>query len=254
MESFQRPNGHYGNIEWEISLAIDGNHYWTANNLLEKTRFHLRGLGHDNRLLDQNLSTTSLWTPLSIACSRDHVEIVALIVGSLTKEDEETTAIQSHPKVKRSRILQQSVWVSIQTKSHSITAILLVPFESVAYFNAPSHILPTNKTLEKVTDGEYATISRQTCLTLLSSRISTETRQGISRCLRLKEQKDLRLPAEGQTFSAHRNVLSYWSPYFASLSKNQSADSEHIQFRQDMSAASVNTSTLFAPIENVCKL
>ena len=262
---FKRPNRHYDNIERAVSHAIDGNHSWIANDLLDKTRLYLGGLEHDNvlhfslrsaawanniaiaqKILKENLSTTSLDAPLSIACSRGHVEVVALMVNSLMKGDKETTAIP-HPKVELGRVLEESLRVSIQKKFHRITAILLAPYlECVAYFNTPADVSRANEILEKVRDEDYATISRQTCFKPLSSKISEGARQGISRRLRLKEPKDLRLSAGGQTFLAHKDVLSYWSSYFASLSKNQFADSEHVHFGDDISAASVEAILDFA--------
>ncbi|GMG10236.1 unnamed protein product [Aspergillus oryzae] len=171
--------------------------------------------------------------------------IVALIVNTLT-EDEETTTIQHYPEVKRARILQQSLWVSIQ-KSHSITAILLAPYiEGDAYFDEPSDILPANKSLQKVRGGDYASFARQTCLKLLSSKVSTEARQGISRCLQQKQPKVFCLSAECQTFSAHKDVLSHWSLILHFYSKDQFTDSEHVEFGQDMSATSISPVLRFA--------
>lgn len=177
-------------IEGAVYHAIDENDHRTANDLLDKILVYLRNtvlqsalrsaarandIASAQEILKQNLYTTSLETPLSIACSRNHVEIVALTVNSLIRKDEEIIVVPRHLKEQRARVLERLLQTSIRNKSHSITAILLPPYlECATYFNTPSDTFTLNETPEKVRNEDYATISHQACFKMLSSKEYTD--------------------------------------------------------------------------------
>ena len=281
---FEHPERHHQNIERAITCAIQQHQGWIANDLLHHISSSLRGLDRENilhfalrsaarendiiiskHILKEEFSIRFYDAPLYIACGNDNAELVSLMVESLMtqkRESERTAAVllgvdEDHPEVlssvqtDRGRVLEKALEQTIRRKFHSTTAILLVPYlECTAYYSSRRDRDAARTILKEIDDEDYANIPRESSLKMMSTNIPPEAKQAILRRLESNsdsEPKDIRLSVEMQHFWAHKDVLSYWSPYFMALFRGDWTDRDIVNFDQDIiSAAALKSVVEFA--------
>lgn len=282
-EVFKNPEKHHGHIAQAITCAIENHHDWIANDLLDNVMCALHGLDRkeilhyawraaareeniiiSTRILKEELRISWLDEPLCNACDKDNAELVSLMVASLmTKGEDERSAAElfqvdeDHPdvlgfvQIHRGRVLQTALEQSVIREFHSITAILLIPYlECVAYYSSRRDRDRARTVLKRIDDKDYANISRELALRLISTNIPQEAKRAISRRLEFNsntEPKDIRLSVGVQHFRAHKDVLSHWSPYFMALFHGKWTDRNDVSFDKDIiSAAALKSVVEFA--------
>jgi hypothetical protein len=271
-EVFKRAEKHYSNIEIAITCAIDNNHQTTANELLDEVLIRrdrdgilgsaLKSAAHKNntsiaeRILKEDLSIQSFNIPLSIACSRSHTRIVALMVESLMrekKEDERFAAVMfeeewqalRYIQTQRGRVLEGSLKLSIREKLYSAITMLLTPYlECAAYYESTTDCNNMCDVLQGMQGKYYTGIPRKLKLKFLSLKMPVEAKQSILRRLQWDSENettltDACLSTEGRTFKVHKDVLAYWSPYFSALFSGKWTDRDHVRFDGNISAATL---------------
>ncbi|KAI7973034.1 hypothetical protein EIK77_000837 [Talaromyces pinophilus] len=247
-EVFKDAESHDGHIERAINSAICKRHAWIANDLVD----HISSSPHPrrsnilqcallhairendisiyNRILSkEEFSTISYMTQLDVACTFGKAELVSLILKPLmtkTKGNEVQNSLE-HP-----------LEISIKKKFHSITAIVLVPYlKCAASWPYPE---TARKIIMKIDDEDYAKIPREESLILISAAIPTEAKRALLRRLGSNletEPKDIQLSVDSQHFTAHKDILSFWSPYFAALFRREWADRDKVAFDQNIISA-----------------
>ncbi|KAL2843713.1 hypothetical protein BJY01DRAFT_248488 [Aspergillus pseudoustus] len=166
--------------------------------------------------------------PLTAACYTNDATLVTLVLDHIVKTREETMKwprqggwpatnmhIESVHNICQKSLLD-GLTAAVGNKYDSITAIILPVF--LECFPKESHDL-----IDEVPDSAFNSMSRAQCLKLdpqsqadfVAKRILQRLRRGNQET----EAFDLRLPAGEQVFEAHKDVLAYWSPYFATPSK-----------------------------------
>ncbi|KAJ6126283.1 hypothetical protein N7471_010776 [Penicillium samsonianum] len=273
-EVFKHPERNCEKIERAITCAIQQHQDWIANDLLHRILSSLRGLDRENilhfalmsaarenniiiskHILKEEFSIRFYDAPLTIACGADRPELVSLMVESLMKNksedastaaiilrvDEGNRAVLNSVKKNRGRVLESALEQSTKRKFHSTIAVLLVPYlECVMHYSLRRDHDTARKILKQIDNEDYAHISRESSISLLSTNIPSEAKRSILRRLEPNldnEPKDICLSVEEQHLWAHKDVLSFWSPYFTALFHGEWADRDHVSFDKDIISA-----------------
>ncbi|KAI9373603.1 hypothetical protein BJX61DRAFT_502069 [Aspergillus egyptiacus] len=144
--------------------------------------------------------------------------------------------------------MEKAIISCIDQKHHSITPLLLKRYlQMVAEYPAADRQI-TSAFFEDIAPESYMALSREQCVDLLTLDIPTVVTRGLLRRLCLdpdKEPMDMLLTAQGQTFKAHRDVLSHWSSYFRGLTGHDWVDRNHVKFENNISASALRAVITF---------
>ncbi|KAL3467842.1 hypothetical protein BJX64DRAFT_283306 [Aspergillus heterothallicus] len=170
------------------------------------------------------------------ACEANHAEMVTMILGRLLailetmKKTFQDLGIDSDTIEKAAwvggKALESGLKVNISHGYHDLTRIFLATYLECNPYSSRDIIA-------KVRDEEFASISREKCLDLLSKDLEDVIRLRIMARLQpgASGPYDVRLStADGQTFQAHKDVLAFWPPYFAGLFGSNWTDHDHVTF------------------------
>ncbi|KAL2836882.1 hypothetical protein BJY01DRAFT_251761 [Aspergillus pseudoustus] len=188
----------------------------------------------------------ALSTPLMKACQMDQRECVRLLVEYIVRTRNQLSANvpmwSNRGRVAYREcggVLEAVLWTTIKCQFHHLTELLLFPYlECIPYLLKSPNV--SADILRNVRDEEFAAIPRKKCVGLLLHPLTGVGRNRLARRLQETESEpaDLRLTAQGKTFTAHKDVLAFHSEYFSSLFRGSWKDRDHVTFDdEDISAA-----------------
>ncbi|KAL6231632.1 hypothetical protein BDW75DRAFT_243726 [Aspergillus navahoensis] len=137
--------------------------------------------------------------------------------------------------------IQRPLAESIEDQWDAGTNLLLGPYiHCLAKVDwGKSHDYDAN-VLNSATDTHLANaLTRAQAIDYLDVHLPPAAQRAMFRRLALPDGEIIKMTTCGMRFSAHRDILCYWSRYFQGLSRHNWADNEWVDFRNDIDPAAM---------------
>ncbi|KAL3454270.1 hypothetical protein BJX65DRAFT_263082 [Aspergillus insuetus] len=153
--------------------------------------------------------------------------------------DESGPAIQQGPMLRRCNVLASAMEFALTASLVDICAMTLPSYLRTVHVYYDRDAEPPEGFLSHLTASFYTRFTRKECLSMLSNYTPPIVTFRLLQNLQNSSPKDTKITAEGQTFEAHKDVVTHFMTYFSGLFWGHWTDCQHVIFGTNIPAATL---------------